>query len=537
MDQTTRTLPKVSSFRGQLLLTVVVGIVCLALGASITTAWLQSNKLKEQLIEEGKKIAENFGTQSVLALAFASKENAMDSAKATMSFPNVEYVAVRKVDNTPLLEMGNGVSWNPEMTKEQAVQYETAQFVHETSNSLHFVAPVFSIKTNPSELDQAQDDVAPLQEWLGYVHVVLSKDALRQAQTNIFTNNITVSAFFAIALILVLQVLVARIMSPLQDLSRIMQKAEEGGRNIRAPIAGPSEAKSIAHVFNGMMTALEERDQQLRNQNENLEAQVDLRTRELVVARDQALLASRHKSEFMANMSHELRTPLNAIIGYTEIVMEEVEAEGKEDATIDLKRVHKAANHLLQMINGILDLAKIEAGRMELFVEPADIEDLVSEIVGTMQVLMDKNNNKLVVDVQGDGEAAMIDGAKLRQIIINLLGNAAKFTSDGQVDLNIKKTDQDLTIVVADTGIGMTEEQQAHIFEEFRQGDMSTTREYGGTGLGLSITQRLCHLMGGTICVKSVLNQGSSFTVHFSLPIKGMNVANSLGPDAASEQS
>lgn len=525
MVNTSRLFPPVNSFRRQLLFTVTIGVISLAFGASLTTAWMQSNKVREQLIEEGKKIAENFAAQSVLALVFSSKENAADSARATLAFPNVKYVAIHNNGNVSLLEIGEKVRWLPKLARKDVTEQSAAEFIHETNSSLHFVAPVFSPKQGDSEFGRPLGAIEPPQEWLGYVHVALSKDALREAQTDIFVNNVSVATVFAIVLLFVLRMLVSRITSPLQDLSGIMQQAEEGVRSIRAPTEGPSEVKAIAHVFNSMMFALEERDRWLREQNENLESQVALRTRELVEARDHALLASRHKSEFLANMSHELRTPLNAIIGYTEIVIEEMEAEGNENVVVDLRRVQKAANNLLSMINSILDLAKIEAGRMELWIEPADLNELITEITGTIQVLVGKNNNQLAVDVQGDGEPVMIDSAKLRQIIINLLGNAAKFTNDGHIDLRVKKTDRELIIVVSDTGIGMTKEQQAHIFEEFRQGDMSTTREYGGTGLGLSITQRLCHLMGGEISVQSTLNKGSSFTVYFPLPIREANAA------------
>jgi len=527
MNERTFLLPKVRSFRHQLLLTVILGVLFLAVGASLTTALLQSSKLNQQLIQQGNKIAESFAAQSVLALAFASKENAMDSAKATLAFPNVEYVAIRTPDNKLLLELGSGLGWVPEMNR-QAIGGGAAKLVKETSTALHFVAPVLALKQNLSEFGQSEASHEP-EEWLGYVHVALSKDGLRQAQKDIFINNIAVAAVLSMILILVLQALVHRITSPLQELSGIMQQAEAGIRSIRAPITGPSEAKAIAHVFNNMMATLEERDRQLRNQNENLEVEVAMRTKELVVARDQALLASRHKSEFLANMSHELRTPLNAIIGYTEIVMEEMEAEGNENAIIDLRRVHTAANSLLVMINSILDLAKIEAGRMEVWVEPVDIRELIDDVVGTMQVLVNKNGNRLSVDLQSDQETVLLDGAKLRQIMINLLGNAAKFTTNGKIDLKVEKQDRQLIMMVADTGIGMSEDQQAHVFEEFRQADMSTTREYGGTGLGLSITQRLCQLMGGTIKVNSVLSKGSTFTVCLPLPTKEVNVIASLG--------
>ncbi|MEJ2554117.1 MAG: histidine kinase dimerization/phospho-acceptor domain-containing protein, partial [Gammaproteobacteria bacterium] len=370
---------------------------------------------------------------------------------------------------------GKKVKWIPRLQQSNINEHDAAYFFHETDSALHFVAPVFAPKQGETEFEVPRAVNKPELEWLGYVHVALSKEALRDAQTDIFINNVSVAALLAFVWLLVLRALVSRITSPLQELAGIMQQAEEGGRMLRAPLKGPSEIRRIGHVFNSMMTVLDERDKQLREQNENLEAQVNLRTRELVEARDHALLASRHKSEFLANMSHELRTPLNAIIGYTEIVMEEMEAEGKEEVVIDLRRVYKAADSLLAMINSILDLAKIEAGRMELLLEPTDLDDLISEIAGTIQILVGKNGNKLSVDVRGDGEPVLIDGAKLRQIIINLLGNAAKFTTDGQIDLRVEKNARELLIAVSDTGIGMSAEQQAHIFEEFRQGDMSAT--------------------------------------------------------------
>jgi len=515
----------VNSFRRQLLLTVTIGVVSLAFGASLTTAWLQSNKVREQLIEEGQKIAENFASQSVLALLFSSKENATDSAQATLAFPNVKYVAILNKENKVLLEIGKRVDWAPNLAHNDLTEHASAYFIHETNSSLHFVASVSAPKQGEVQFGEAPVNNGGNQEWLGYVHVALSKDALRDSQIDIFINNITVAAVFALILLSVLRTLVSRITLPLQELSGIMQQAEHEDRVIRAPLRGPSEIKAMAHVFNNMMAVLEERDKQLREHNENLEAQVNLRTSELVEARDQAILASRHKSEFLANMSHELRTPLNAIIGYTEIVIEEMEEAGNDEAANDLRRVQKAANTLLVMINSILDLAKIEAGRMELYIEPTDLRELIAEIAETVQVLVRKNNNTLITDLQGGDESLLIDNTKLRQIMINLLGNAAKFTSNGEIKLQAVKTAHDFTIMVSDTGIGMTEEQQKTIFEEFRQADMSTTREYGGTGLGLSITQKLCQLMGGRISVESYPQKGSIFIVRFPLPIQEANIS------------
>ena len=492
-----RFFPPINSFRRQLLLTVTIGVISLAFGASLTTAWLQSNKVREQLIEEGQQIAENFASQSVLALVFSSKENATDSAQATLAFPNVKYVSILNKENKVLLAMGKKADWMPHLLHKDSVDHTLAYFIHETNSSLHFVSSVFAPKQGEMQFGEAPGLNAEDQEWLGYVHVALSKDALRDAQVQIFINNISVAVIFAFVLLLVLRVLVSRITSPLQELSGIMQQAEVEAMMMRAPLKGPAEIKAIAHVFNNMMTVLEERDRQLREQNENLEIQVNLRTRELVDARDQALLASRHKSEFLANMSHELRTPLNAIIGYTEIVLEEMEAADNEETVVDLRRVQKAANTLLTMINSILDLAKIEAGRMELYIEPTDLRSLVAEIAETVQVLVAKNNDTLVVDLQGGDEPLFMDSTKLRQIIINLLGNAAKFTTNGEIILQVIKTEHDLTIVVSDTGIGMTEEQQVSYFRGVPSGRYEHYSRIWGHWFGFKHYSKVMPFNGG----------------------------------------
>jgi len=270
-----------------------------------------------------------------------------------------------------------------------------------------------------------------------------------------------------------------------------------------------------------MMAVLEERDARLRGQRDLLEQEVAIRTQELVQARDEALLASKHKSEFLANMSHELRTPMNAILGYTEMAIEELEGHGYDELVSDLKRVIKATDQLMSLIDNILDLSKIEAGHMELFLEPVDFRELIQETVDTAQPLIMKNNNELHMEIVNDvGDDLLIDGGKLRQILLNLLSNAAKFTKNGRIDLLAQHDPNSLTFSITDTGIGMTEEQQLHIFEEFRQADMSTTRDYGGTGLGLAISQRFCHMMGGEISLESTPREGSRFAVDIPLPIK-----------------
>lgn len=237
----------------------------------------------------------------------------------------------------------------------------------------------------------------------------------------------------------------------------------------------------------------------------------------IIEARDSAESASRTKSEFLANMSHELRTPLNAIIGYGEILCEELEENGDLIHMKDVEKIMHSGKHLLTLINNILDLSKIESGKIQLYYEEVDARQAITEIISTIKPLLTGNNNKLIVEIGKEIGNIQIDLTRFRQILFNILSNANKFTRDGTIKLEASKmkidqTDQ-IKITVSDTGIGIAESQIYHIFKDFNQADASTTREYGGTGLGLAITQRFCKLMNGTISVKSKLNEGSSFTV------------------------
>jgi adenylate cyclase len=237
----------------------------------------------------------------------------------------------------------------------------------------------------------------------------------------------------------------------------------------------------------------------------------------LTSARDQAEAMSRTKSSFLANMSHELRTPLNAIIGLTEMMVNNAARFGTEKAAEPLRRVHRAGNHLLDLINQVLDLSKIEAGKLELNPETANIARLVDEVVGTARALAQQNQNHLTVECPSDIGSIVVDALRLRQILLNLLSNACKFTKAGEVTLRVAPVSADgrewMEFAVLDTGIGMTPEQVGRLFEEFTQADQSTARRYGGTGLGLAITRRLCDMMGGAVGVTSESGKGSTFTV------------------------
>jgi signal transduction histidine kinase len=230
----------------------------------------------------------------------------------------------------------------------------------------------------------------------------------------------------------------------------------------------------------------------------------------------QLAVASEHKSQFLASMSHELRTPLNAIIGLTEMMVTNAARFGTEKVLEPLRRVNAAGTHLLSLINEILDLSKIEAGKLELNPERVNLVRLIDEVIGTAGQLAEKNQNRLVVEAQENLGALNADPMRLKQILLNLLSNACKFTKEGEVALRVRKVADGrdwVEFAVSDTGIGMTAEQQAKLFEEFTQADASTAQHFGGTGLGLSIARKLARMMGGDVTVTSEAGKGSVFTV------------------------
>ena len=226
--------------------------------------------------------------------------------------------------------------------------------------------------------------------------------------------------------------------------------------------------------------------------------------------------ASQHKSQFVSSMSHELRTPLNAIIGLTEMMVTNAARFGTEKAQEPLQRVNRAGTHLLGLINQVLDLSKIEAGKLELNPQTVQLAPLIDEVVGTARQLAEQNKNRLMVEAPDDLGSLTVDPMRLRQILLNLLSNACKFTKEGEVKLRARRMSEGrdwIELSVSDTGIGMTPEQQAKLFEEFTQADATTAQRFGGTGLGLAITRKLARMMGGDVTVTSEPGKGSAFTV------------------------
>jgi signal transduction histidine kinase len=275
---------------------------------------------------------------------------------------------------------------------------------------------------------------------------------------------------------------------------------------------------------------------QLQAQSVDLQrnsALLEERTHQLELARDAAEAANSSKSQFLANMSHELRTPLNAIIGYSDLLIEEAEELDAQDLVPDLDKIRSSGKHLLGLINDVLDLSKIEAGKMEMSLETFEVRDVVAAVAAMVRPLVEKNGNVFELAMDEHVGTMHADLTRVRQILLNLLGNASKFTSNGTVSLTVTREESKgrewVVFAVRDTGIGMTPEQLTRLFQPFTQADPSTTRKYGGTGLGLSISQRLSRLMNGTISVVSEPGMGSIFTVRIPAEVSDAKLQRQTG--------
>jgi signal transduction histidine kinase len=356
--------------------------------------------------------------------------------------------------------------------------------------------------------------------------------ALAASRAQRFNTNVllVVSILAVMTSFLIVWLYVGRnVVARLTQLSGAMLAIAAGRREIHVPAAGSDEVAAMGRAVEVFRRNAIELDQllieraeaatRLEKVVEERTAELEAKSAELQVAMEAADTANRHKSSFLASMSHELRTPLNAIIGLTEMMVTHASRFGTENAAEPLQRVHRAGRHLLGLINQVLDLSKIEAGKLELTPELVNLAPLVDEVIGTARELAASNNNRITAELPDDLGVLWVDPMRLRQILLNLLSNACKFTKDGEVKLRVERGvngQEWYEFAVADTGVGISPEQLPKLFEEFSQADASIAKNYGGTGLGLAITRKLARMMGGEVTVASELGKGSVFTVRLS---------------------
>lgn len=321
---------------------------------------------------------------------------------------------------------------------------------------------------------------------------------------------------------LVATALQRRISKPILDLTAVARKvSEEEEYSVRVPLSGSNnELAILIEGFNDMLSQIQARDSELERHRGRLEEQVAARTSELQAVNQQLEKATQHKSEFLASMSHELRTPLNAVIGFSEVLSEKMFGDLNEKQDEYVGDILTSGRHLLSLINDILDLSKVEAGRMELNLEDFDLPSAIEDAVLLVREKAVKHGQRLTVEIDPDLDQMRADERKLKQILLNLLSNAVKFTPEGgAIDLGAARDGENVRITVSDTGIGIPAEDHDTIFEEFRQVRNDETQAAGGTGLGLTLTKKFVELHGGEIWLESQVGEGT--TIGFTLPLRG----------------
>lgn len=527
--------PRSWRFQNQLTALFSAAVLCFALVGALVNSWSANDMLLQQLLDQGGQIARSFARQSTLALLYGLGENAQDAARTTLGFPDVKHVAVYDKDGANLLHMGEASDWLP--TADEPPPQTTE--AHETSRAWHFLAPAYD-SSGGEEADSPFELRKPEKQLLGYVHVMVDKKGLHAMQASIFFYNFLSTFITAAVLLLLLQWLTASITRPLNELARLMQQAEQGEQNVRSSARGSQEVLNMSQTFNKMMSVLEERARRLDQQNvlllhemeerkqieqqlieyrDHLQEMVDEQTRDLIEARDAALVAERAMSAFLANMSHELRTPLHGILSFASFGITRLERVPAEKLRSYFQEIHESGSSLLSLLNDLLDLSKLRAGKMTYEFQRADLGQVVHSVLSECASLLAEKSLKAELDDQEEPVLISMDQTRIKQVVRNLLSNAIKFSPpNATIDVSIEYAHNGTAMVrIADRGIGIPADEIDCIFSPFTQSSKTRTNA-GGTGLGLPICKEI--IEGGHHgWIKAENREGGGSIFTFSIPI------------------
>ncbi len=493
-------------FWQQLVITLIVGITLLASATSISIAFINNKSVKSQIVQQASYLTELISKQSRLALLYQSTTSARETAEVALQFPDVVGISITNELDEVLYQDGVTVDAGT-----LNIRGSRAFLQFEDDNYLVFVSPVVTEPLDSSVWDVETEESVEVStpQQIGSVKLVFSKESLQTIQTDILQGNVVVSFVVALLLLAIVIFLARRMTTPLNDLSAVMHRAQQGEMNLRTSPSGPKDIVSMQRSFNTMMEAIELRDNELRK------------------ARDLALQTAEIKSQFAANVSHELRTPMNSVLGMLDLLTY-MGLTGKQLEYVETAKY--SAQNLLDLIDGILSYVHADSGEAILEERETDLVVLVEDVLNLLSAQALRKKLDLGYIITPGLSHARIDAQRVKQILTNLVGNAIKFTDSGEISLTVAMSSSDdgqrhLVFNVRDTGIGIKAENQQKIFGAFTQEDTTTTRKYGGTGLGLAICKQYVALMKGEISVTSKRYQGSEF--HFSVPVKPSVVSDS----------
>ena len=469
--------------------------------------------LNRALSEKASTVARYVSLSSEFGLATGNRELLSILADSVLKDRYVVRVEIRDDRNRVLASAGRNEHTGSD--DEAYRKYQKRQ-----GDYLLLETPVYQTRIH---IDRFQDGEAVRYsrtgKRLGSVRMVYTRKYTRQRQQAIIGVGVLVGLVVMLVSLLVAKRVASGIASPIMRLSEAVERMTRGDLGARTEAGSYGEIGLLESGFNKMGESLQEAQTSLqekvehatRNLRETMRL-LEIKNEALLEERERARLANQAKSQFLANMSHELRTPLNAIIGYAEMLEESDELKDFPQVREDLGKILISGRHLLTLINDVLDLSKIESGGMEVHAEEFSLRQLIDDIRVSIEPQMQANGNRLEIDCSSN-IIMHSDELKLRQILINLLGNAARFTENGSVSLHAGSKNDDVEIIVKDSGIGMTPNTIGKLFRPFMQADSSTTRKYGGTGLGLALCRKYVEMLGGSIAVESEIGKGSVFTI------------------------